>query len=437
MNAAFEATLLVVVLVVLAGSVLLFSQYPKTRAHPGPVLVSILFASSVSLLVRAIMTLNALRDDAWSDDTPTMVAVAYACLYRNEPTMSNGIAVAFWTMFYFGSAATFWYLMLAMDLISSLSNPFLPFQANSLLHHIVAWPAAGLYVAVFYWTFSHVSPTTSPPSSVRMWMVIPTYAVLAYIVIALLLAWHKSRLLETQAHTSTRRMAKLILPFLAIFAVGGLMDICLYAAEVRVEAVSPPGPDGDFNVSRAPTADTLDQVTQVAQLLVVFGLFARKAGLTMCRRRPVARLGASSSVACGGGVMDDTMRQTEDEEQVAETPETVSISNALRKCIMKYTSMGIIESAQSVTPREHTEIMLDDYTCVETKTIVVHGKLASTVLTFRDCAPTVFQHIRTMFGVDKTEYMDSFALDQIMNECGSEGKSGNLFYFTGMVHDSI
>ncbi|ETV89679.1 hypothetical protein H257_00870 [Aphanomyces astaci] len=431
--AVFDAALIVVALAVLAGSTLHFTRHHRTRTHPGPVLIFILFSSCMCILVRSIMHLAALNIglsmDAWvtgpldSDAPPpplTLVDIAHAALFHASP-LPGSVSIPFWAMLYFSSASTFWYLMLAMDLISSLSNPFLPFQANNFLHHAVAWPAAGAWVGAFYLLFrSKLEPT----SSLRIWMVLPMYVVLAYIAIALFVTWKKSRVLETQAHTTTRRMAKLILPYLLVFGVGGVMDICLYAADVHVEASTG---------YRSWPVNTLHQVTQVLQLVAVFVLFQRKAGWVLCwRRRPAAtpvQASASATLESPCAVpMDNTTRATEDDGRLS--GDDLSVSNVLRQCIMKYTSMGIIESAQSAKSKPTTEVHWEDYTSVEHKSIVVHGEIDSSTLNFRDCAPAVFGHIRSMFGVTEADYIDSFALHQNMNEHGSEGKSGNLFYFT-------
>ncbi|CAK4641336.1 unnamed protein product [Aphanomyces euteiches] len=423
---ALEASLLVVASVILAGSIVIFAQFPRTRAYPGPVLLCILFSASLCIIFRAILhlsTIHMLRGNA-KNPWPTIVDVARACL-TNASFVPSSISIPFWCSFYFSSASTFWYLMLATDLISSLSNPFLPFQANSLLHHLVAWPCAGFWIAAFSWLFQNETrgPTATPPTPstaahLRMWMIIPVYGVLAYIIVALLVAWTKSRVLETQAHTTTRRMAKLILPYLLVFGLGGLMSLCLYFADAHVEATTR---------ERSTVANVLDQLTELAQLVAVFALFQRKA--CWANRRRSSRFAASSTVTCAPSPMaEDLHRATEDDEH--DNSQTLSISNVLRQCIMKYTSMGIVEGAQGVEPKATADIQLSDYSCIMTKAIVVHGRFESGDLTFYDCAPAVFHDLRTMFGVTQEEYIASFALDQILDEHGSEGKSGNIFYFT-------
>ncbi|RHY24795.1 hypothetical protein DYB32_008685 [Aphanomyces invadans] len=429
--ALLDATLVVVAVVVLLASTAHFTYHPRTRAYPGPVLIFILFSSGMGILLRSAMHLAAINiafptdrepSDGASPPVPlTLVDVAHAALMQAS-VLPIRVSIPFWAMLYFTSAATFWYLMLAMDLISSLSNPFLPFQANNILHHVVTWPAASAWVAAFYLFFRTDAESATPTTSLRMWMILPMYVVMAYITIALFVTWRKSRTLETQAHTTTRRMAKQIMPYLFVFGLGGLVDICLYAAEVHIETVTG---------YRSWPVNIMHQITQVVQVVAVLMLFQRKAGWVLCwrRRTTVASLQAVAQLSPCASPMDDTQRATEDDDRLS--GEDLSVSNVMRQCIMKYTSMGIIESAQSAVAKAPADITLEDYTVVENKIVIVHGEMDSAILTFRDCAPAVFQHIRSMCGISQADYVNSFALDRNMNEHGSEGKSGNLFYFTG------
>ncbi|OQR98214.1 phosphatidylinositol 4-phosphate 5-kinase (PIPK-D11/GPCR-PIPK) [Achlya hypogyna] len=361
------------------------------RQHPGPVLTCILLSSSLAVVFSAAMHL--VLDVGGAADYSVVDMANYSTLPSSD-VVKNAL-VLFWAMFFFVGATTFWYLMLALDLIASLLNPFLPFQANALLHHICAWPSSALWLVVFRAIFASDGAATP---YMGLALDIPLYAALVYIALALLLAWRKSRLFEARAHRTTRRMAKRILPYLLIFGVAGAVSLAVSIADVA-------------HGGSSEATNVIGQIAQVAELVAVFGFFAADA---RGRRTP--------SDATNG-------RQT-DEDNTAATDATgdYDVSNVLRQCIMKYTSMGIIESATRVTPR--ADIDLSDYGRVETKTIVVHGSLDSTSLTFEDCAPVVFQHIRSLLGIGSRDYIASFAPNDILNEHGSEGKSGNLFYFT-------
>lgn len=49
---------------------------------------------------------------------------------------------------------------------------------------------------------------------------------------------------------------------------------------------------------------------------------------------------------------------------------------------------------------------------------------------FKDYAPSVFRHIRGIFGIDPAEYLVSLTAKYILSELGSPGKSGSFFYFS-------
>ena len=49
---------------------------------------------------------------------------------------------------------------------------------------------------------------------------------------------------------------------------------------------------------------------------------------------------------------------------------------------------------------------------------------------FKDYAPWVFRHLRTIFGLDPADYLMSLTSKYILSELGSPGKSGSFFYFS-------
>ncbi|KAF2122436.1 hypothetical protein BDV96DRAFT_481314 [Lophiotrema nucula] len=49
---------------------------------------------------------------------------------------------------------------------------------------------------------------------------------------------------------------------------------------------------------------------------------------------------------------------------------------------------------------------------------------------FKDYAPWVFRHLRTIFGLDPADYLVSLTSKYILSELGSPGKSGSFFYFS-------
>ncbi|OQS07138.1 phosphatidylinositol 4-phosphate 5-kinase (PIPK-D11/GPCR-PIPK) [Thraustotheca clavata] len=359
----------------------------KARVHPGPMLSCIIFSHALAIIFRSIMEII-----LENQMNLTMLDIAGYCSNDSVQDLTL-VIILFWFMFFFMSATIFWYLMLALDLISSLSNPFLPFQANSLLVHLCAWPLTALWLILFRVFFCMASSSIY----LRVYMDIPLYIVVMYISVALLVAWRKSRLLETQAHLTTRRMAKLILPYLLVFFFISIVSLIIFGAEIGQE-------------KSTPETNLIDQLTQTLALLCVFGLFYME------------------KVSFWNYTLQDDLQRSTSITSIDIEETSYDVSNVLRKYMMKYMSMGIIESATNVQIQEN--ITLEHYTRIETKTIVVHGRLDSSALMFCDCAPVVFHNIRTLFDINNKEYIESFSLNQILKEHGSEGKSGNIFYFT-------
>ncbi|GLD96156.1 hypothetical protein PINS_up004834 [Pythium insidiosum] len=295
-----------------------------------------------------------------------------------------------------------WYLMLALDLIFSLSNPFLPFNADNLKHHILAWPAAMIYCVAFRYAFAR--DNGMPSNHILLYLHLPAYVVAVYVPMALAMAWHKSRRLEKHAHRTTRDMAKLILPYLVLFGMYTTATFVMYLLMLS-------------KGHETTTTNAVDQLFLVLECLCVFVLFCRDAGIltffhdkSSATTLPVSR---TMSVAHAG-------------------EDKLDVSNDLRKDVMKYTSLGIIQSINDFMADgdDDREISIDDYNFVKSSLVLAHGTKASTPLSFRACAPRVFAHIRQHFNVDPHFMLQSFDIDKILSEHGSEGRSGNIFYFT-------
>lgn len=390
-----------------------FYQFPRTRAHPGPVLLSIFLSSCITNLARvALQTYHRLSDGDALEDGVAVVRlsdVANSELGADLTDLENYVSFFFWCEFFFRTAATMWFLMLALDLIFSLSNPFLPFNADNLKHHIFAWPAALAYCAAFRYMFQNNSG--APSKHVMFYYHLPAYLVLLYISGALAIAWRRSRRLEFQAHKTTRRMAVLILPYLAIFAVYTVVTFVLYLIQLPMER-------------ETPTSNAVDQLALVLECLGLFVLFCRDAGVF----KALNDKSFVSAMPAGRTMSQANLRDSDATDKM-----DVDVSNNLRKDVMKYTSMGILESTkQSLLrpPLDEREFTVDDYNRVESMLVVIHGEIDSTCLSFRDCAPRVFQSLRQHFGIDPQFVLDSFDTSKILSEHGSEGKSGNIFYFT-------
>jgi 1-phosphatidylinositol-4-phosphate 5-kinase len=386
-----------------------FYKFPRTRAHPGPVLLCILLSSCLGNIFRvALNTIHARKLSISDKHHLISVTLSYAANHELEAEIDNlesYVPFFFWCSVFFITSATMWYLMLAMDLIFSLSNPFLPFNADNIKHHVLAWPAALIWCIIFRFAFE--SHDGQPSKHVLAYLRLPAYLVLIYIAGALIVAWRKSRRLEAHAHLTTRRMAKLILPYLVVFAVYTIVLFILYVFDLS-------SPFGSTN-----TCAALSQLANTLETLVVFVLFC-------CDAKVMQTLRGTLDKNCDGE--NPTMEQGD----ILDETEKIDVSNKLRMDIMKYTSMGIIQSTkQSMTAEDKSEVVFDDYNKVESMSIVIHGEIDSVVLSFRDFAPKVFHNLREHFNIDPQAYLESFDLNNILHEHGSEGKSGNIFYFTG------
>jgi 1-phosphatidylinositol-4-phosphate 5-kinase len=49
---------------------------------------------------------------------------------------------------------------------------------------------------------------------------------------------------------------------------------------------------------------------------------------------------------------------------------------------------------------------------------------------FKDYAPWVFRHLRSLFHLDPADYLVSLTSRILLSELGSPGKSGSFFYFS-------
>lgn len=425
---AWQMTALVSCLLAATAMLVFFFKFPSTRVHPGPVLLCVFLSVCIANLSRvALLTWHSYGG---KNHVPvTYTAAANTELTAEIPGLESYVAFFFWCDFFFETAATMWYLMLALDLIFSLSNPFLPFHADNVKHHVFAWPMAMLWCLTFRYVFENTDRTAS--NNIMLYMHLPALGVLLYVMLTLLLSWRRSRCLEAQAHHTTRLMAKRILPYLAVFATDTALIIGLYLVQVSV------GKD-------TTTASAVDQLALVLEALCLFVLFSRDTGVFAALRRspPPPRSDNSGHVPLTAAAGDATPPPTGNTEG-RDNAETLDVGLELRMCVMKYMSMGIfagIEEAEKAAARDadscSREVVFDDYNRVEAMSIVVHGELASGVLNFRDCAPKVFHQIREQFKIDPQLYKDSFDVSKYvdlrrqMKEKGSEGKSGNIFYFT-------
>ncbi|TDH67801.1 hypothetical protein CCR75_004803 [Bremia lactucae] len=438
---------------VLASGVMLFyfTKSARVRVHPGSMFMCIFMSTTIASLMRVGLHTWFLLLTPKDDGGPipaTISRVAIEQLGHDAGALEAYAAFFFWGYLFFSTSATLWYLMLALDLIFSLSNPFLPFHTDNVKHHIVAWPISLLYCLVFRYVLGYIQ--LSEVATVVLYYNLPAYLVLLYIGGALIQSRRRIRILESHAHATTERMAKRILPFLAIFAAHTIVAFVIFLVQLGTEFGSL-------------TIDALDQLSLVLESLILFALFCHNAGIFKASRSKVSNdfnaspLDAQTNMDVVEGPM---LRSTS--EEMASPPNSngtdkMDVSNKLRMDVMRYMSKGImrsIEMAQAVernafrssssaeyTGSANTDAAIDggggyssvsykDYTHVESMGVVVVGEKGGTMLSFRDCAPKIFHRIRAQFNINQDFYRESFDPLRILSEHGSEGKSGNIFYFT-------
>ncbi|KAE8969977.1 hypothetical protein PR003_g28581 [Phytophthora rubi] len=449
---AWQLTALVSGLLSSGAMIYFFAKYPSTRVHPGLVLMSIFLSVSIASIMRVglhawYIVLD--PDDVGGPMPATLSRIANEELGHDAGVLENYVPFFFWCYFFFNTASTLWFLMLALDLIFSLSNPFLPFNADNVMHHIYAWPVSLIYCFVFRYVLSRFQ--THLTANVMLLFDLPAYFVLVYIVFTLVQCWRRIRILETHAHATTLRMAKRILPYLGVFAIHTIAGFIIYLAQLGTE------------FGRM-TPNALDQLSLVLETLALFALFCRDAGVfkapfkSQCAVESNRDVGNPSRttithIEAGGA----TLTSTSGGSPAIPPQEKIDVSNKLRMDVMRYMSMGIMRSIEIAQTGEknagggsasaeftgsdteaaavdvgdcYSDVSYKDYNHVENMGVVVYGLKHCTMLNFKDCAPKVFHRIRAQFNIDQDFYRESFDPSQILSEHGSEGKSGNIFYFT-------
>lgn len=427
----------------------LFLKYPRVRIHPGPVLMCILMSVSIASIMRVGLHAWYILLEPKDRGGPvpaTLSRIANEELGNDAGPLESYVPFFFWCYFFFSTSSTLWFLMLALDLIFSLSNPFLPFNADNVKHHIVAWPLALVYCLIFRFLLDQLQSKATP--NVVLFFDLPAYLVLVYIGVALVQSRRRIRILESHAHATTERMAKRILPYLGVFATHTLVALSIYLAQLGT------------GFGRR-TLNALDQLSLVLEALTLFALFFRDAGVLTPAIQPRANACSQDSNA-SRTTMSPHLAATERATVMSLSGDggpplhCHDVSNKLRMDVMRYMSKGImrsIEMAQAVEQKasrsqakievtgSDTDAMWEeeggylgvsfrDYTHVESMGVVVVGEKGGTMLSFRDCAPKIFHRIRAQFHIDQDFYRESFDPSRILSEHGSEGKSGNIFYFT-------
>ncbi|KAF4135050.1 Phosphatidylinositol-4-phosphate 5-Kinase [Phytophthora infestans] len=449
---AWQLTALISSLLSSGAMIFFFIRYPSIRVHPGMVLMCIFMSVSIASIMRVglhawYILLN--PGDVGGSVPATLSRIANEELGHDAGALEAYVPFFFWCYFFFSTSATLWFLMLALDLIFSLSNPFLPFNADNVKHHIFAWPAALLYCLIFRYILGKFQSKLT--ANVVLYFDLPAYIVLLYIGCALVQSRRRIRILESHAHATTERMAKRIRPYLGVFAIHTMIALAIYLVQLGTE------------FGRM-TPNALDQLSLVLETLALFALFCRDAGVFKTPSQPRA-VDSSRGDSNSSNASRTTITQIEAGAATltsttwAAAPlsdnggaEKIDVSNKLRMDVMRYMSKGIMRSIEMAQPVErkalrgsasevtgsdtaidvggYSSVSYSDYTHVESMGVVVVGEKGGTMLSFRDCAPKIFHRIRAQFNIDQDFYRESFDPSRILSEHGSEGKSGNIFYFT-------
>ena len=466
---AWQLTALTAGLLSMGAMVLIVIKCPSSRLHPGPVLLTIFLSVTIASVMRVglhawhlVFAAAETVEEMHVMLSATLSRVANEELGHDTGPLEPYVPFFFWCYFFFNTSTTLWFLMLALDLIFSLSNPFLPFSADYVKHHVYAWPASVLYCIVFRYVLGAFHDTTT--ANVVLYFDLPAYLALVYIGFGLVQAWRRARILETHAHATTSRMAQRILPYLGVFAVHTTIALVVYLVQL-----------GSALGRRIP--NTLDQLALVLEALEVFALFCWDVGVL---RRPMdhqddgissaSRVAVSDAEADADADLTASSRGAILSVPLSHPSEEIDVSNKLRTDVMRYMSLGIMKSIEmaqvadkadahdcrasaertgSVDTEQavglhaggrsrescccYSSIGFHDYNDVKSMGVVVYGMQNSTMLNFRDCEPKVFHRIRAQFDIDQDFYRESFDPSRILSEHGSEGKSGNIFYFTGTL----
>ncbi|CAH0490863.1 unnamed protein product [Peronospora farinosa] len=341
---------------------------------------------------------------------------------------------------FFFLAGAFWYLMLTLDLLVALVNPWMGYSCKSWTYHTIVWSVSAVSALLLHqlklFGLSSLNicwvKRTKDPAQVNMANWFFLFAAVGGICLLSLavLLFASFRFVRRQLDVTYRaKRRNLIQYYRYLFIFAGHWVACgaLYYAAYRQEF------DGRM-AKQFELAFALVFGSYPALLLIVWVLntelyqnFSSENNLSRSER----------------GASDLT--------------NTEHFSAALRKDLMRYTTAGIrcsisespIDSLRSplLSLTRDRFGSLDRTAALSFLQMEEGGsaglyhekkRLATTVyngeyryyekLGFTDYAPKVFQNIREICGIDNEMYEQSFA-DTLL-ERASEGKSGMLFYFT-------
>ncbi|CEG44742.1 Phosphatidylinositol 4-phosphate 5-kinase (PIPK-D12/GPCR-PIPK/PiGK12) [Plasmopara halstedii] len=341
---------------------------------------------------------------------------------------------------FFLLAGACWYLMLSLDLLVALVNPWMGYSCKSWTYHIIVWSVSAVSALLLHQlklfglsplNVCWVKRTKDPMQlNVANWIflfvIIGAICVLSFAVLLFASFRFVRRQLDVTYRAKRRNLIQYY-RYLLIFAGHWTACAALYYAAYRQHF------DGKM-AKHFELAFALVFGSYPVLLLVVWVL----------NTELYQNFSSENSLSIS-------------ERGMGDASSTEHFSAALRKDLMRYTTAGIrcsiTESPVDSLRSPLLSLTRDRFGSLDRTAALsflqleegdsaglYHEKkrLATTVyngeyryyekLGFTDYAPKVFQNIREICGIDNDMYEQSFA-DTLL-ERASEGKSGMLFYFT-------
>ncbi|RLN85082.1 hypothetical protein BBJ28_00001109 [Nothophytophthora sp. Chile5] len=372
----------------------------------------------------------------WHAGCGFLASLGFVAAYAAGPDASHCVFLAPYTQFFLLAGGA-WYLMLALDLLVALVNPWMGYSCKSWAYHIIGSALSALLL--YQQRLFGLSPLnicwlqrTEDPLAVNgaNWLFL-FGGVVGICVLSLgVLLFASFRFVRRQLDVTYRTKRRNLLQYyryLLIFAGNWATCGALYYAAYRQQ----------FHGRMAKHFELA--------LALVFGSY------------PVLLLvvWVVNTELYQNRSSENSLSKFEREAEGSSSTE--HFSAALRKDLMRYTTAGI-RCSISESPADSLRSPLlsltrDRFSPVDRIAALsflqleegdsaglYHEKkrLATTVyngeyryyekLGFTDYAPKVFQNIRELCGIDNDMYEQSFA-DTLL-ERASEGKSGMLFYFS-------
>ncbi|KAG3079593.1 hypothetical protein PI124_g20717 [Phytophthora idaei] len=314
---------------------------------------------------------------------------------------------------FFLLAGVCWYLMLSLDLLVALVNPWMGYSCKSWAYHTIVWSVSAVSALLLHqlqlyglsplnvcWVKRTKDPMqVNTASWVFLFAIVGATCVLSFAVLLFASFRFVRRQLDV-TYRAKRRNLMQYYRYLLIFAGHWAACAALYYAAYLQEF------DGKM-AKHFELAFALVFGSYPVLLLIVWVLntelyqnFSSENNLSKSER--------------GAGDLTSTEH----------------FSAALRKDLMRYTTAGIRCSISlSFLQMEEGDSAGLYHEKKRLATTVYNGEYRYyEKLGFTDYAPKVFQNIREICGIDNEMYEQSFA-DTLL-ERASEGKSGMLFYFT-------